>query len=337
MKTLEVGHIRGVNLTRFLGAIGIVIFHYGCHDNFSFSTLCLSANDSLGSFLVTLFFIISGACLARTYALDFDLKRYFFRRWESIFPLFYCCYIFFAIAHTVEFGVWWKGIPFYRFIYTLLGCDGYISLYQPNFYIVGEWFLGVILGCYLLFPILRWLLRCIPYTTAVILVVGTYFIPFLPCFTRHPLQNIWSCVTIFYLGMLIAQFPVLLSKKVSWISTFLVVILLFFHIPYYEYLRLFGAIITGILLFISITNLGQLCEQNDKFKLILSKLGKLSFLIFLVQHEVIFFILRHYGVSSSVVTAMCGVFLSIVSSILLSWLILLGYEKAMLCFSRNRV
>ena len=177
MRTLQTGHISGVNLARILGAIGIVIFHYGCHDNFLTPYLCFSANDNWGSILVALFFIISGACLARTYALNFELKRYFLRRWKAIFPLFYFCYIFFAIEQTIEFGAWWKGIPVHRFIYTLLGCDGYMLCYQPNFYIIGEWFLGVIIVCYLLFPILRYLLKSVPYTTAFILLVGTYFIP----------------------------------------------------------------------------------------------------------------------------------------------------------------
>ena len=323
-------------MARVLGAIGIVVFHYGCHDDFSAPFLCRSANDNWGSIIVALFFIISGVCLARTYALDFEWKNYFLRRWKSIFPLFYLCYIFFATQRTIELGSWWKGIPFYRFIYTLLGCDGYMLFYQSNFYIVGEWFFGVIIICYLLFPILRWLLKRIPYTTVVVLLVGTYFIPFLTCFTRHPFQNLWTCITIFYLGMLIAQMPFLLSKKISWGSTFLVAILLLFHNPYYGYLRLLGPILTGVLLFISLTKLGQIVEQNETLKQMLSKLGKLSFPIFLVQHEIILSVLKYWGVSFSVMTVIVGVFLSIFLSLFLAWLLSLVCEKIMLYFSYNR-
>ena len=108
--------------------------------------------------------------------------------------------MFFFVEHTVSYGAWWTGIPSYRFIYTLLGVDGYLSAYQRNFYLIGEWFLGALVLCYIFFPFLRWLVKHIPFTTAAVLLVGTYFIPYLPLFERDPLQNIWSCVTIFLFG-----------------------------------------------------------------------------------------------------------------------------------------
>lgn len=329
MKTLQTGYISGVDLARIVGAIGIVLFHFGCHSDYLSPFLCGSANDNWGRIWVALFLAISGACLARTYATSFEWKSFFIRRWKSIFPMFFLCYLLFAIIYTLSYGPWWSGVPRYRFIYTLLGLDGFLSFYQPNFYLIGEWFLGVLIVCYLLFPALLWLLKHIPYTTGALLLVGTYFIPFLPCFARDPFQNIWTCVTIFYLGMLIAQSRHLLCNKVAfWISTILLVFLLFTHIPYYEYLRLYGAILTGLLLLISLSNLGRMCEQNEPVKRALSVLGKLSFPIFLVQHIMIVRVQTHWG-GDSIATALVGLFMAIGLSILLSWAISVVHERIM--------
>ena len=47
-------------------------------------------------------------------------------------------------------------IPRWRVIFSLLGLDGYLAPVTPTFYKIGEWFLGVILLLYLLFPLLLW-------------------------------------------------------------------------------------------------------------------------------------------------------------------------------------
>ena len=246
--------------------------------------------------------------------------------------MFFLCYLFFAILNTLSYGSWWEGIPWYRFIYTLFGLDGYLLLYEHNFYLIGEWFMGALMVCYLLFPVLLWLLKHIPFTTGTMLLVGTYFIPFLPVFTRDPFQNLWTCVTIFYLGMLIAQSPHLFcSKKAFSISTILLVLLLFIHIPYYEYLRLYGTILTGFLLMVTLSNLGYFCEQSKPAKHVLSVLGKLSFPIFLVQHILIVRVQTQLG-GNSIATALIGLFMAISLSILLAWVLSLVHEKLMSSF-----
>ena len=334
MKPLQTGYISGVNMARVFGAIGIVVFHYGCHNDF-LPFLRSSANESWGRILVALFLIISGACMARTYATHFEWKDYCIRRWKAIFPVFYITYLFFAIEHTINYGRWWYGIPGYRIIYTVLGIDGFIPFDRPNFYLVGEWFIGALIACYILFPALLWLLKRIPLVTGALLLVGTWFIPFLPCFTGDPFQNLWTCTTLFYLGMLIAQSPMILSNKVSFgVSTAILLFLLVFQLPFYGYLRLFGSILTGALLFVSLTNLGRMCEEGAQAKTVLSQLGKLSFPMFLVQHILILRVMIHWG-GDSVLTATGGLLMAIAASMLLAWIITLIHERIMLFFSRR--
>lgn len=51
------------------------------------------------------------------------------------------------------------GIPKWRFVLTLIGMDGYLSEYGSGFYVLGEWFLGFIVLFYIIFPLLRYLLK----------------------------------------------------------------------------------------------------------------------------------------------------------------------------------
>ena len=333
MKALQTGYISGVNLTRIVGAIGIVVFHYGCHNDLLGPFLRSTANESWGRIWVAVFLLISGACLARTYAKDFEWKDYFIRRWKAIFPIFYITYLFFAIEHTVNFGRWWGDIPGYRIIYTVLGIDGYIPFDRPNFFLIGDWFIGAWIACYIVFPVLLWLLKRIPYTTAALLLVGTWFIPYLPFFTSDPFQNLWTCFTMLYLGMLIAQYPAILTGKTAfWVSTAISFFLIVFQIPFYGYLRLFSSIFTGAVLFVSLTNFGRICEQHQTMKTALSRLGPLSYPIFLVQHILIIRVMRNWG-GDSVLTAMGGLLISIVTSMILAWVITLIHERIMLYFN----
>ena len=59
MKTLQTGYISGVNLARIVGAIGIILFHFGCHSDYLSPFLCGSANDNWGRIWVALFLAIS--------------------------------------------------------------------------------------------------------------------------------------------------------------------------------------------------------------------------------------------------------------------------------------
>ena len=335
MKALQTGYISGVNLVRIFGAIGIVFFHFGCHSDI-LSGLRSTANESWGRLLVAVFLIISGACLARTYASHFQWKDYCLKRWKAIFPVFYISYLLVAISNTIHYGRWWAGIPGYRIIYTVLGIDGDIPFDRPNFYLVGDWFIGALLACYIVFPILLWLLQRIPYITAAVLLIGTWFIPKIPCFTGDPFQNLWTCVTVFYLGMLIAQSPTLLNNRLSfWISAAIFVFMAAFRLPFYGYLGLFGSIIAGVALFVCLTNLGRVCEQNETAKTLLARLGKLSYPIFLVQHVLIARIIVHWG-GDSVLTATGGLLMSIAASVLMAWVITIINERIMLYYSSKK-
>ena len=94
----------------------------------------------LGSFGVTLFFIVSGAALMYVYEEKIDIKTYIIKRLKGIYPLFWLTYLFAFFITFYENAGMNQGIPKARIIYSILGCDGNMLWFGPNFYMVGEWF-----------------------------------------------------------------------------------------------------------------------------------------------------------------------------------------------------
>ena len=294
MRELQKGHIDGVDFTRIMGALGIVVFHFSCYCEPLHTWLYETANCPYGQLWVALFFAASGACVARSNTLSI-WWAFYKKRWRGIFPLFFVAYCIVFALKLVLYGHWWAAIDPRTIPLTLLGIDSYFYYLQPNFSCVGEWFIGALLACYLLFPLLRQLLQRIPYTTAAILLAGCFVVPYWSWFDVEPWHNIWVCTTIFYTGMLLAQFPAVFTSKTAWaISAALTAIMIFVPMPFKTYAPLGQLIypaISGLACFVFVTQLGAYIERPDKIRTVMQYLGKLSYPIFLVQHAVILAVL----------------------------------------------
>ncbi|QOV20095.1 acyltransferase [Blautia liquoris] len=114
------------------------------------------ANVYIGDFGVSLFLTISGAALMYVYQEELKCRDFYRKRFLNIYPMYW---IGFILAFLIEF---YKNrgfnpdIPRYKIIYSFLGIDKYMSNFGDiNFSLVGEWFLGLIIVFYLLFPLIR--------------------------------------------------------------------------------------------------------------------------------------------------------------------------------------
>lgn len=139
------------------------------------------ANIYIGSFGVSLFFIISGAALMYVYQNKDDLKSYFKKRFLSIYPMFWIAYaVVFVLYLAMGVPILQQAEP-WKFIFTIIGFDGYLLENTRTFYILGEWFLGCIILMYLVFPIIKKGVQKYPKMTAVILLAAgigsAYFNP----------------------------------------------------------------------------------------------------------------------------------------------------------------
>lgn len=328
--TLEKGYIEGVNFSRIVGALGIVIFHFSCYCEPLKRYLYETANCPFGQLWVALFFAVSGACVVRANT-ELTLWPFYKKRWLSIFPVFFVAYLVVFALKIVIYGNWWGTINPWTFPLTLLGIDSYFYYLQPNYSCIGEWFIGAILACYLLFPILRKMLQYAPYTSAILLLIGCWFIPYLPIFIVEPWHNIWVCATIFYLGMLLSQYPALFTSKISLtIFGVLALLITFIPLPFKQFAPLSQLIyptFSGIVWFIVLTQIGKYIESAAQWcSRCMRYLGKLAYPIFLVQHAVISAVLAKWS-TPTFATSISVLCLDIALTLLLSDVILNLDEK----------
>lgn len=297
-RSLVAGRIAGVNLTRIVGALGILIFHFACHCGW-LCRLRETVNYNWGAVWVTVFLVTSGACLARTYSGEWNTWRYIRRRWLGLFPMFFLAWLALALLRLMVAGPWWIGIPKWSILLTLVGMDGYFCAQMPTFYLCGEWFLGALVVCYVVFPLLRWLLRRIPYLTAILLLVGMWYIPFLSCFERDPYNNLWTCITIFYIGMLLAQHPRMTNHWLTMVTCAIVLMVWTFHpLGFQSPMRIFSYLLVGIVLYLLLTGIGAQMERLRPMEKVLSHLGTLSFPFFLMHHQLIYIMLVRMPIDS---------------------------------------
>lgn len=155
-----------LDFVRALAAILIIMTHFNARYMFigtpeAYSKMIVGIdtfNIYIGALGVSLFLIISGAALMLTYENNFTLKKFWKKRFLSIYPMFWLAYFVAFLHHFYHNkGLMFAQAPKFNIIYSILGIDGYLSNANvPTFYLLGEWFLGLILLIYVIFPILRW-------------------------------------------------------------------------------------------------------------------------------------------------------------------------------------
>lgn len=181
-------HLFPLDFVRVLAAVMIVVFHYNA------TTVLIPeidrpillflqyANGTMGHIGVSLFFILAGASLMYSTMDKLDIRDYFKKRFLAIFPIYWTVYgAFFTYYYLIK-----RALPFDKPLWLLLlsvvGMDGYLNYLIPNYYLLGEWFLGCILLIYLLYPLLRKCMLLRPAATlavtGVIYVLLIFFYPF---------------------------------------------------------------------------------------------------------------------------------------------------------------
>lgn len=171
-----------LDFIRAISTIVIVLTHFNAIYLYNVSparpecavvTLWVS-NIYIGSFGVSLFLIISGAALMYVYGAreKVDWKRFYKQRFMTIYPMFWIAYFFVFLYHTYKYNGIMQGIPKRNIIFTILGMDGLLLNAQAKvFYLIGEWFLGVIIILYILFPLLLFLMKKYPVILGVMVMV----------------------------------------------------------------------------------------------------------------------------------------------------------------------
>ena len=166
-----------ITTTRSCCTIGIIIFHYFSHSNSNIKFLYLTKNSNWGFIFSTIgfsFFYLNRA---------FTLHKLLFR------------------------GHWIK------FIYTIIGLDGYLYYRIKTYFILGEWFLGAIIIIYILYPLLLMLIYKKILLFYLILIFGYYLMLQTNLFIMKNEINIITCISSFYFGIITIKY-----KKYLWIN-----------------------------------------------------------------------------------------------------------------------
>jgi len=285
-----------LDFIRCISVIAIVIFHFNCsiqsHSIVGKEILLTNyVNGSLGQIGVSLFFTISGAALMYTYKENFSTKEFFKKRFISLYPMFWIAYCsaflyFFYINTAINHSVSKK-----TFVLTILGMDGYLSYIIPNFYILGEWFLGCIILIYLLFPILRRFVLKNPKT--LLICVSIFYIVFVQKYNFGMAidRNFLNQIPSFLIGMYFVQYIKKLKLYQFIIALIVSLIMLLINI---NINGMYKVTIIGITLFFVLIYIAEhiKIEFIKESCLIISKY---SYAIFLVHHVIIEQVLARFN------------------------------------------
>jgi len=201
-----------LDFARAVAIAAVLVIHFLAHSTGTVVQL-FGGTANLTMISSPLFFAVSGASLACSTPREkaMSLGMFIRKRFLRIFPVFYIAYAFATAIHFLIDRTIAVGVPAWHIVFSFVGFDGLLlALGVPTFYMVGEWFLGCIIGVYALFPLLHWIWRKSVVTLAIIggvLVIATAF----------NIGHSWA----FYLFMPIASFifgMLVFSRKPSWIG-----------------------------------------------------------------------------------------------------------------------
>lgn len=168
-RTMQKKRLVSLDILRILAMLLIFVFHFAERaaslrpDGRSFLPLKIGAL-TLGDLGVSIFFLLSGVSLMYVYEKKLRWGEYLKKRFLSIYPGFW-------IAYLIAFSYYyvWHRLPMVypktRFLLSFTAMDGFLRPVLPNYYLVGEWFVGAIVLIYLIFPLLRQLVLKKPLLT----------------------------------------------------------------------------------------------------------------------------------------------------------------------------
>ena len=149
----------GLDVIRLAALLPVLCYHY-CIEaaRLGFAVPAILVGRGMADWVeigLAWFFLLSGAALCLQWQGRFRWRPYLVGRAAAMYPAFWLGFAVLFVYGEILHGNNAQ-IPRWRVIFSLLGVDGYLAPVTPTFYKIGEWFLGVILLLYLVFPLLLW-------------------------------------------------------------------------------------------------------------------------------------------------------------------------------------
>ncbi len=289
-----------IDVLRVMSFAVIIFYHFaidlevkGIYNFQKFGITFFNSNMNIVILSVSLFFIISGACLTLSVQKQKNVNwlSFYKKRITRILIPFYLAYIFDLFLEFMQYRVlpFPNDIPLWRVIFTFAGVDEYFTMLGTTTFSlgIGEWFLGCLIMMYLIFPLLYTCMKKNRYVT--ILAATIYYIVLILTYNYNVPQhmNFFSKIYEFILGMfLILELNKI--KKWSLVITLPIIAVCFLGKPYIPVPQAF----MNILLSGAVFCFAALCEDfisNRKHLLnILRVVSKYSFEVYLIHHFIIY-------------------------------------------------
>ena len=256
-----------------------------------------------------LFILISGATI--TYSnINRDIKviEFYKKRLLRVLIPFYVAYIIYFIIKVITLKNIhiYGGVPKWNIIWTICGMDEYLNAagFKTFSLGIGEWFLGCIILCYLVYPFLYRVHKKNPIITFV--VMTSCYIVLNLNYTRLGFvipshMNFLSQVYNFYLGIVLARIAYTILDNDSnngrvklygskWLLILTIPILLFFYF-YKSIINIpdnFKTTLVVLSIAISFYLLEEKIAENKVICKITNYFNNISYEFFLVHHFVIY-------------------------------------------------
>ncbi len=210
--------------------------------------------------------------------------------------MFWIAFILASLFNFFQTKSFPQGVPKSHLIYSILGVDQMVANFGiSTFSVVGEWFLGVIILIYLVFPLLRFLILRFPKSTAIITIIV-----WLPCLYFTPASFPETCcflydIPIVMIGMYFVRYIKRVPLPVCLISLGVFIANSFLQLPVNEIFMI--AVISSSAFFI-LVYLSKFINFQP-VRVVTGTLSKYSYAVFLIHHFIYLQVFFHCGINIS--------------------------------------
>ena len=283
-----------IDLIRVVATFLIILHHLHFHflDFKLFTSETLWKNNflnlSLGDIGVSLFIFISGLGLVLSLNnKKFKIKEFYKKRVLRIYPDFLIAYFFFFAWYQLK-NYFPNNIKIPNFILSLTGLDTYLtSFFSFISYSFFDWFIGFILILYLIFPLLYYIYKK---DQRLLLLLATLLLSLTLYFSdgQINLRHFTLRILEFSLGMCYAKFAFdhNIKKRLYVLAFSSMALFSFINTPSPIFIIIRFILLDFILIETSYF-IGKILANLPKFSKIITYLASISYLVFLLQHQMI--------------------------------------------------
>lgn len=296
-----------LDVLKFISIFIVFIYHivmdnYVVHDMVDLSLIFSFINRPnvhLAMLACSLFIMISGTTLC----LSQDKKKLSYldfikNRFLRILIPFYISYIIYYIIKCINVmhinPFYGQPIPRWRFIFTVLGMDEYVSANGIATYSlgIGEWFLGCIILCYLVFILIYNLNK--KYKFQMFIIFTLYYILICMNYDKLPFRiaahmNFFCQIYNFYMGINLSDTKIIDKYKKILLPLSILIILFIYN--YQNVLPIHINICVSLMtlsMFVLFYYLNDYFTNNNMINKFINVFNKYSYEFFLTHHFVIY-------------------------------------------------